>query len=165
MPRRVVLAASPLIYLLAIAVHLLVPWAVSLLAPRWGWNTASPGGWNMVGLLPIAAGVAGLIWTFAAGVRRWTEVPSVVTLDWTPKLFLRSGPYAFSRNPLYIAELSMWVGSAILLGSATVAAGCAVVWIGRSVLVRREERELEARFGDSYRAYLASVPRWIGRRG
>ena len=42
--------------------HGVGPWAISLLSPRYGWATSGPGIWNSLGLMPIALGIAGLIW-------------------------------------------------------------------------------------------------------
>lgn len=73
------------------------------------------------------------------------------------------GPYAWSRNPLYIAAALMLAGLglvaglggwALLLVPATIAAYAPVV--------RVEERALEAQLGEPYRVYAARVPRWLG---
>jgi len=59
----------------------------------------------------------------------------------------------------------MWLGWAAFYGSAWVSGvvtGMIVFskfLVGR--IVRREERDLEARFGEQYRAYANRVPRWI----
>ena len=42
--------------------HGVLPWALSWLAPRYGWTAGYPGSWNWLGLIPIAAGTAVLIW-------------------------------------------------------------------------------------------------------
>jgi hypothetical protein len=38
------------------------PWVISLLSPRYGWAASGPGIWNALGLMPIALGIAGLVW-------------------------------------------------------------------------------------------------------
>jgi protein-S-isoprenylcysteine O-methyltransferase Ste14 len=75
---------------------------------------------------------------------------------------MTGGPYAFSRHPMYIGELALWLGLAILFGSPVVLAGFAV-WVAvmRRLAVREEVR-LEAAFGDPYRQYKSRVPPWIG---
>ena len=42
-----------------------LPWALSLLTPRYGWTGSGPGIWNLLGLIPVVAGTAGLLWVFA----------------------------------------------------------------------------------------------------
>lgn len=75
---------------------------------------------------------------------------------------VRSGPYRFSRNPIYLAfslfhlALALWVDSLGLL--VTLIPAVAVM---SRVVIPREERYLEARFPSEYAPYKASVRRWI----
>jgi hypothetical protein len=56
-PRWAVFALAPLVWLVAIpVVHGVVPWAISLLGPWYGWADGSPAVWNLIGLVPVAAG-------------------------------------------------------------------------------------------------------------
>lgn len=75
-----------------------------------------------------------------------------------------TGVFSISRNPLYLGGVCILVGIAlafnlpwalVLLLPALVAC--------RYVLIAPEERYLAARFGEAYRAYAASVHRWVGR--
>lgn len=52
-----------------------------------------------------------------------TRTPARVKLEWTPTYLLRNGPYAFTRNPMYVAELALWFGWALLYGSVAVLIG------------------------------------------
>lgn len=75
-----------------------------------------------------------------------------------------SGPYAFTRNPLYLGSFVIGVG-------ATVAGGR--IWIGLVFLaffiwtyrgtMAREDGRLEERFGEDYRRYRSSVPVFMPR--
>ena len=64
---------------------------------------------------------------------------------------------------LLVFELTFWFGWAIFYGSIPVLVGF-LLWLAmfHCVIVRWEERDLETRFGDTYRAYKAQVPRWLG---
>jgi protein-S-isoprenylcysteine O-methyltransferase Ste14 len=62
---------------------------------------------------------------------------------------------------MYVAELGLWLGWAIFFGSVTVLIGFVALSAGINFLVRREERDLEARFGEDYLQYKAAVPRWL----
>ena len=75
---------------------------------------------------------------------------------------MTGGPYGLSRHPMYIGELALWLGLAVLYGSPAVLAGFAVWVVVMQRLAVREEVGLEAAFGDRYLRYRARVPRWIG---
>jgi len=141
--------------------HGVVPWAVSLLTRRCGWTDGVPGTWNLLGLIPIVAASAGLIWIMLTGFAHAGEMPEKVELNWDPKVLLVGGPYAFSRNPMYVAELVLWLGWTLFYGSLAVLAGLLALGAGIAFLVPREEGALEARFGETYRRYKAIVPRWL----
>jgi protein-S-isoprenylcysteine O-methyltransferase Ste14 len=162
-PRWAVFALAPLVWLVAIPlVHGVVPWAVSLLATRHGWAEGGPAVWNLVGLVPVAAGAVVLCWLMVLGFAHLADVPERVPLDWSPKLLMTRGPYAFSRHPMYLGELALWLGWAILYGSVPVLVGFVALAVVVRVLAPKEERALEAKFGETYRRYRARVPRWVG---
>jgi protein-S-isoprenylcysteine O-methyltransferase Ste14 len=74
-----------------------------------------------------------------------------------------SGPYSFTRHPLYLGSTLIGVGLAIGSGSWIVAAiVLAYLAITYTAAIRTEEAHLTAKFGDAYPAYRAgrmSVPR------
>src|SRR5262245_17617575 len=76
----------------------------------------------------------------------------------TPGYLLRTGPYRWSRNPMYAGEVTVWAGWALFYASPAVWAGLAVVSAAFGTLVPWEERWLLERFGEGYRAYLAEAP-------
>ncbi|MGI8989680.1 MAG: methyltransferase family protein [Bryobacteraceae bacterium] len=82
----------------------------------------------------------------------------------TPSYLLTEGPYRYSRNPIYLAELTIWLGWILFYGSFAVAGIFAVgsLLVG-PIVVPREERGLEARLGAEYREYRRTVPRWLGK--
>jgi protein-S-isoprenylcysteine O-methyltransferase Ste14 len=79
---------------------------------------------------------------------------------------VESGPFAHLRNPLYIGNIALWVGFAITAGLLWLAP-IVLVLLGLEyhAIVRWEERLLESRLGETYRAYASRVPRWIPRLG
>jgi protein-S-isoprenylcysteine O-methyltransferase Ste14 len=73
-----------------------------------------------------------------------------------------NGVFAWSRNPIYLADLLVLVGIAIWIGHLLAFAGCAlfVVWMNR-YQIGPEEAALTRRFGDDYLQYCARVRRWL----
>jgi protein-S-isoprenylcysteine O-methyltransferase Ste14 len=72
------------------------------------------------------------------------------------------GLYRVSRNPIYLALLSAYAGLALVFDSLwPLALAPLLVLVMRYGVIAREERYLEARFGDDYRAYCARVRRWL----
>lgn len=73
-----------------------------------------------------------------------------------------TGPFAFTRNPLYIGNIAIWAGFTIAarLPWLTAPISALLVWEYHAI-VRWEESLLEARLGESYRAYASRVPRWL----
>jgi protein-S-isoprenylcysteine O-methyltransferase Ste14 len=85
-------------------------------------------------------------------------------MERTPRHLLVRGPYAFTRNPMYLSVLTIWLGWALFYGSVAIFVACGVGWVLVTFLVVPwEERELEARFGEAYLRYKNTVPRWFGK--
>jgi protein-S-isoprenylcysteine O-methyltransferase Ste14 len=158
-PRHLAFVLAPFLLLVA---HGVLPWAISLLGPWYGWTDGSPAVWNLLSLVPVALGVMGLLCLTVNGYAHFAQVPERVELNWEPKLLMTRGPYAYSRHPMYLTELALWLGWAVLYGSIIVLAGLVALCVVVSILAPREERTLEAKFGEAYRQYRARVPRWLG---
>ncbi|MAF09718.1 hypothetical protein CMK11_04635 [Candidatus Poribacteria bacterium] len=76
------------------------------------------------------------------------------------------GPYSMVRNPLYVANLLLTLGTALLSGRPLLVAVAGGLFLGQYIpIVRWEESRLRQQFGDAYVAYLAATPRWIPRSG
>src|SRR3954447_6065296 len=75
---------------------------------------------------------------------------------------IRTGPFRFSRNPLYVGLLLFSAGVALLAASAWALAALPVEWaLLRWGAVLPEERYLSEKFGPEYDAYRAQVRRWL----
>ncbi|HZN53866.1 MAG TPA: isoprenylcysteine carboxylmethyltransferase family protein [Candidatus Polarisedimenticolaceae bacterium] len=75
---------------------------------------------------------------------------------------VEQGPFAHTRNPLYLSLTLLFVGIGIALASpAFLALLLPFVAILRWGVIAREERYLDAKFGDTYRSYKARVRRWV----
>jgi protein-S-isoprenylcysteine O-methyltransferase Ste14 len=73
-----------------------------------------------------------------------------------------TGPYKFTRNPMYVSMTVAYVGAAIWMQSlgALLLLPLVLIVIRRKVIAR-EEAYLERRFGHEYTAYRARVRRWL----
>jgi len=99
---------------------------------------------------------------FAYSVTTFRAAGTPVPARKPTTMIVRTGPYRFSRNPIYLAfsllqlGIAIWVNSVWLL--ATLAGAVALI---HYVVIRREEQYLERRFGAQYLDYKASVCRWL----
>lgn len=73
-----------------------------------------------------------------------------------------SGPFRFTRNPIYLGMSIICTGIAVAADSIWVLALLIpILAIIRYGVILREERFLEEKFGEDYRQYKASVRRWL----
>jgi protein-S-isoprenylcysteine O-methyltransferase Ste14 len=72
------------------------------------------------------------------------------------------GPYRFTRNPIYVSFVVIYLGIASLFNALwpLVLLPVAIIVIDRFVIVR-EERYLQGKFGEAYIRYKATVRRWL----
>lgn len=82
-------------------------------------------------------------------------------LEILPEQIVATGPFRFTRNPMYLGHLIFMLGLVIAFWSwfALVLFAARAIWF--HVRVLRDEERLAARFGDSYAAYRQRVKRWI----
>lgn len=73
-----------------------------------------------------------------------------------------TGPYAFSRNPLYLANLVLYLGVALAVGRAAGWAFCAGMLVHYHLVIRWEETRVAATHPHRFPPYRARVARWIG---
>ena len=82
-------------------------------------------------------------------------------METMPDRIITEGVYAYLRNPMYLGHLIFMAGLAITF-SSWLALALLVFHVGWFHLrVLHDEERLEARFGESYRAYKSRVKRWI----
>ena len=111
-----------------------------------------------IGVVLVLVAVA----LFVPSVRTFQKAGTPVPGNRPTTVIVRTGPYGYSRNPIYLAftlfqlGLAAWVNSlAILLTLIPALALMALV------VVPREERYLEARFPSEYLSYKRAVRRWL----
>jgi protein-S-isoprenylcysteine O-methyltransferase Ste14 len=75
-----------------------------------------------------------------------------------------SGPFAHVRNPLYVGNVLIWTGFAVTAGLPWLALLFGILLVLEyHAIVRWEEQLLASKYGASYDAYRAAVPRWLPR--
>jgi len=86
---------------------------------------------------------------------------------WAPPVHLvTSGPYRYSRNPMYVAMTSLIIGWAWAFGSAAIAWYALFMILAFHLrILLGEEPRLAREFGAAWSRYRSSVPRWIGYTG
>lgn len=112
---------------------------------------------HLSGLVVILVANLLRIWT-----RTWVgEHTRLRTLE-VPHLETR-GPFALSRNPLYLSNLLVSLGWLVLLGYnlLLVVVWMIVIWRHWHLVVQEEEAYLQQEFSDVYGDYCSRVPRWI----
>jgi protein-S-isoprenylcysteine O-methyltransferase Ste14 len=111
-----------------------------------------------VGSLLVAMAMA----LFSYSIRQLRMAGTPVPGNKPTTVIVRTGPYRFSRNPIYLAFFVLHLGLAIWVNSLwLVATVIPTVVIIAVVVVPREERYLTERFGAEYLHYKASVRRWL----
>jgi protein-S-isoprenylcysteine O-methyltransferase Ste14 len=145
------LIRPPLVYLSSIGLGLLAHffWPVQWLPPS-----------VSVGFGIVVVLVAGAL--FISAVRTLRKAGTPVPGNRPTTAIVRTGPYRFSRNPIYLSftlfqiGLAAWVNSLGLL--LTVLPALALMAL---MVIPREERYLEARFPSEYLPYERAVRRWL----
>lgn len=79
-----------------------------------------------------------------------------------PSALITEGPFGFSRNPIYLGFVFIYAGTGMVIGSLWILLLTPLVVLGLTqAIIVHDERLLESRFGNDYRAYRARVRRWI----
>ena len=145
------LARPPLVYFVAIALGSALEFIWQL--PFLPQALAAP-----LGILLVVGAIA----LFAGSVGKFRAAGTPVPGNQATTAIVRSGPYRFSRNPIYLAFSLLHLGIAIWVNSLwLVATLIAAVVVMACVVIPREERYLERRFGAEYLDYKKSVRRWL----
>jgi len=108
---------------------------------------------------PLTLIIGGLISLFGLCIRAWASghIQKNVRLAIT-------GPYAFTRNPLYLGSFLLGLGFTIAAGRWVLGAVFGALLLGIYLPVMRvEANDLEKAFGEEYRRYAASVPLFLPR--
>jgi protein-S-isoprenylcysteine O-methyltransferase Ste14 len=141
----------PLVYLTSIVSGAVIQFAMPL--------PFLPGALGVPLAVPLVAVAIAL---FSYSVAKFRAAGTPVPARNPTTVIVRTGPYRFSRNPIYLAfslfqlGIAIWVNSVWLL--ATLVGAVALI---HYVVIPREEHYLERKFGAQYLDYKGSVSRWL----
>lgn len=117
---------------------------------------------------PSALGLVGPFVTLSAvllfvlSLREFRAAGTSVRGSERTTAIVRTGPYRFSRNPIYLSFILLLLGLAVWLDDLwlmlTLVPSTAFIV---TVVIPREERFLEQNFHDHYSSYKARVRRWL----
>lgn len=112
-------------------------------------------------IVGLGIGVAGLALIVWAAMTLWRHNTTVLPNRGVSEL-VTDGPFRWRRNPIYVGDAMVLLGAAemtnnIWFAIIVVPFVLLVTWLA----ILPEERHLEAKFGDRWRAYRDSTRRWI----
>jgi protein-S-isoprenylcysteine O-methyltransferase Ste14 len=125
-----------------------------LLHFAWGQHPAA----YIVGGVAFLSGFLLRVW---AAFHFYERQMRVIALS-TQGHLVTTGPFQYSRNPLYLGgNVLMFMGASLLFGSPSGVVLTVLHLPLVNLMIRREERQLEQAFGDEWREYERRVRRWI----
>jgi protein-S-isoprenylcysteine O-methyltransferase Ste14 len=149
--------------------------ANAIVRPPIAWALAVLAGLALNWLLPLpffptvvsAGWFGGIVFVLALALVAWaittmTRAGSNVPTNLPSTTIVETGPYRFTRNPIYLGMVLGLIGLAIAFNGLwllmTLVPFALVIRCG---VITREEAYLEGKFGDVYRCYRARVRRWL----
>ena len=147
-----VLIRPPLAWALAVIAGLVLDWLAPLPFLPEDW----PAG--LVGAVVFVLALVLAIWAIDTMTRAGTNVPT----NRPTTAIVESGPYRFTRNPIYLGMFGGLIGLGIAFDNPWLLLLMALfALVIRYGVVAREEAYLERMFGDAYRGYRRRVRRWL----
>ena len=144
----------PLVYLVALLVGIALdvayplPWFSDVLADLL----------FAIGWIAVLAVVA--LWVTT--IRAMTKARTTLNPNGTPDKLLTDGPFAVSRNPIYLANTILLIAIGLITGSLWFLIMALLAALAtRKLAIEREEKILARKFGKKYRDYAMRVRRWI----
>jgi protein-S-isoprenylcysteine O-methyltransferase Ste14 len=147
-----VIIRPPLAWGLAVVAGLALDWLVDLpFLP-----SGVPSGW--LGAILFVLALALFAWAIMTMTRAGSNVPT----NRPSTTIVESGPYRFSRNPIYLGMFLALIGFAMAFDNPWLL----MILVPFALVIRygvvaREEVYLERKFGDVYRGYRSRVRRWL----
>lgn len=135
-------------FVLGLIVHFLSPKGTLLFVP-----------FTILGGIVFVAGFFVMMWAWALFRKAKT---GVCPLSQETTHFVTNGPYAFSRNPMYLGMAGLIVGVALFLSSAALAIAAVAFFVTiNNGYIPFEEAKMKKQFGQQFAEYRNKVRRWL----
>lgn len=144
----------PILYVSAIALAILahLAWALPWFMPPLS-DILFAVGW----LLVVA-----VVFIDVSAMRSLAKARTTIMPNRGADHLVTTGPFSFSRNPIYLANTLLMIGVGLIAGIAWfIVFAVIAAFATQKLAIEREERHLEQRFGKRYRDYARKVRRWI----
>jgi len=146
-----------------------------IVRPPLAWGLAIIAGLVLNRIMPLRFLPAGLparwlgaiVFILALALFAWaivtiTRAGSNVPTNRPTTTIVDSGPFRYTRNPIYLGMLLALIGLAVAFDTLWLLVMLVLFWLViRYGVVAREEAYLERKFGDVYRGYRSRVRRWL----
>ena len=113
---------------------------------------------SLLGLILILSGIS-LVFV---SLRFMRKMKTTFIPDGTPEVLISSGPFRFSRNPIYLGMLTILVGVAFLMSSLSA---IIIAFVFGTIInftwIAHEEKKLHELFSEDWENYSSKVRRWI----
>ena len=103
----------------------------------------------------------GVFFASVVAIQRHMRLSILANSYGTPQNLVTSGPFRYSRNPIYVAFLVPIASLGCTSVPVALLTGVVYILVMNARVIRGEERVLETQFGAQYRRYVQSVPRWL----
>ena len=141
----------PILFLICLVVIGLLKWA-------WPLKIVFHSPYNLLGLVPMALGLSSVF----LGVRQFGKAKTNLRPFKEADKLVTSGPFRYTRNPMYLGLATILVGTWILLGALSPLLGVLIfVVVADRWYIGFEEQMLQRKFGAAFDAYKASTRRWL----
>ena len=112
-----------------------------------------------IGIVLIVIGLAISVWGRLTFRQQRAEI---IPSSETHSTLVATGPYKFTRNPMYLGIVVIALGAALVAGTWLMWLVPIIVFaLDQSVIIPFEERSMERAYGEAFRSYKARVRRWL----
>lgn len=144
----------PILPLAALVVAILLDWQLPL-------QFLGPIGFNLQVIIGVVLTAAG-IWLAISATRLFAREGTNVIPTQPAIKIVTSGPYRFTRNPMYLGMVLALLGVSLIFALEWGVILTPVLWILLDrLIVVREEAYLRGKFGATYEALLTRTRRWL----
>ena len=125
------------------------------------YNAQLANAYVLLGMALVILGESIRFWavSYAGGITRTTKVGAATLCT--------AGPFAYTRNPLYIGNMLMYNGIVLIAGASNILTMLMLTWlffiIQYLLIIDLEEKTLTSLFGNTYINYKENVPRIFPR--